>query len=170
MTDLPIRHIFHDFLLSRQRCLCPPVHVAVSLCRNERDKVDSRPCFLSLKLSAIGWGISLSTAIQLLRASTHRRSKFPLPTLQNPHAHIAKIPLKTIAPPGPRTGRLRLYRMLSKPPGGGRSCPWMLDAITAVSASVERVELSEKASRERHEARRARSRAIPTDAYYFCML
>lgn len=57
------------------------------------------------------------------RIVAHRFSKLPLPILQNPNAHTPKTPAKTIAPPGPRTGKLRRYRICSNPPGGGRSCP-----------------------------------------------
>lgn len=55
------------------------------------------------------------------RTSTHRLSKLPIPTRQNPNAHIAPTTPKSTIPLGPRTGKFRLYLIASYPPAGGIS-------------------------------------------------
>lgn len=52
---------------------------------------------------------------------THLASTLPRPYLQNPNALTALTPSNITTPLGPRNGRLRLYLIVSKPPGGGMS-------------------------------------------------
>lgn len=52
---------------------------------------------------------------------THRFSRLPMPTRQNPNAHTAATAPKMTTPPGPLIGRFRLYLIDSYPPGGGIS-------------------------------------------------
>ena len=52
---------------------------------------------------------------------THRLSRFPFPSRQNPNPHIAVTPPRIAYAPGPRSGRFRLYFRASNPPAGGMS-------------------------------------------------
>ena len=56
-----------------------------------------------------------------LALHTYLFSRFPFPTRKNPYVQTAATPSRIARPPGPRTGRWRLYRISSNPPTGGMS-------------------------------------------------